>query len=237
MNEALKPYLARSLGLHAAAAAAFLLLSSRARPPSTAGVYSIDFVGPSAPSAAAVAAPLSRAASRPGRIEALRDPDAISRRASRGSTALPRPSLLAGEHDERFLPSSGVSLAGDAPPSPERAAAPPAPAAARALGAGVTTDVAQFPYPWYITQVRQMLWDAWRVRRPSFDAQGVLAFSILRDGSFTDLSTETSSGDAGFDAAAIAAVRAAAPFPPLPQGFHEPFLKIHLTVTSQSPWD
>lgn len=237
MNEALKPYLARSLGLHAAGLAAFLLISPRTAPRLPQSVYTIDFVGPSAPSAAAAAAPAtSRAPARGGELAPLRDPDAITRKNAPRAHGLPRPSLLAGEHDERAdeAGSADASLAGRSP-----SATPDAPAAAAAqarTGAGVTTDLPNFPYPWYITQVRLLLWEAWQGRRPALDAGGVVGFSILPDGSFTDLSVESSSGDAGFDAAAVAAVRAAAPFPPLPQGFHDHFLKIHLTLTSEARW-
>ncbi|NNN06990.1 MAG: TonB family protein [Elusimicrobia bacterium] len=237
MNETLKPYLARSLGLHAAGLAAFLLISPRTGPRLPQSVYTIDFVGPSAPAAAAAAANApSQRASRGGEITPLRDPDAISRKTAPRAHGLPPPSLLAGEHDERAdaADSGDTSLAGRSP-----AATPAAPAAAAAsarTGAGVTTDLPNFPYPWYITQVRLLLWEAWQGRRPALDAGGVVGFSILPDGSFTDLSVESSSGDAGFDAAAVAAVRAAAPFPPLPQGFHDHFLKIHLTLTSEARW-
>ncbi len=239
MNEALKPYLARSLGLHAAALAAFLLIAPHAGPRLPQSVYTIDFVGPSAPSAAAAAATIPappRPAARGGEIAPLRDPDEISRQAAPRAHGLPPPSLLAGEHDDRADADGAgdTSLAGRSP-----AATPDAPAAVAAqarTGAGVTTDLPNFPYPWYITQVRLLLWEAWQGRRPALDAGGVVGFSILPDGSFTDLAIESSSGDAGFDAAAVAAVRAAAPFPPLPQGFHDHFLKIHLTLTSEARW-
>jgi TonB family protein len=42
-----------------------------------------------------------------------------------------------------------------------------------------------------------------------------------------------SSGDSAFDAAAVESVQAAAPFPALPSGFGEPFLKVHLTLRSE----
>ena len=57
-----------------------------------------------------------------------------------------------------------------------------------------------------------------------------------RNGAFTDLRMESSSGEADFDAAAVEAVQAAAPFPALPSDFAEPFLKIHLTLKSEASW-
>jgi TonB family protein len=81
-----------------------------------------------------------------------------------------------------------------------------------------------------------MLWQAWQKRMPRLDAEGAVGFSILPNGSFTDLSVESSSGDAAFDGAALASVQAAAPFPALPSDFHEKFLKIHLALKSEEAW-
>jgi len=59
--------------------------------------------------------------------------------------------------------------------------------------AGVTTDLPNFPYPWYISQVRQMLWTAWQKRMPPTSGEGVVVFSIVRSGAFTDLRMESRS--------------------------------------------
>jgi protein TonB len=238
VNGALKPYLARSAGLHAAALAAFLLLAPHASV-KPSNVYMIDFVGPSAtivsagPTAPAAPAAAEKAPARPSAVPAQTAPDALGPHAH---AALPRPSLLGGAHDENrdsALPAPGTSLAGS---SPKSAAAASASAAAGPAGAGVATDLPNFPYPWYISQVRLMLWQSWQSRMPALDAAGAVAFSILPDGSFTDLSVESSSGDPEFDRAALESVQKAAPFPALPRDFHEPFLKIHLTLKSEASW-
>ncbi|HEX4048737.1 MAG TPA: TonB family protein [Elusimicrobiota bacterium] len=243
MNEAIKPYLARSVGAHIAAAAAFVYFAQRTGP-KLDKVYMIDFVGgPSAtivsagPSAASKAA---RPAAAPSAVAPQADPDAVSFKRRHKPFALPRPSLLKGESkDADGGAAMPDSLAGPGAPSPVAASdSPAAPAAAGSAssGAGVSTDLPNFPYPWYISQVRLMLWQAWQQRMPRLDAEGGVGFSILPNGSFTDLSVESSSGDQGFDNAAIAAVQAAAPFPALPSDFHEPFLKIHLTLKSEEAW-
>jgi protein TonB len=100
----------------------------------------------------------------------------------------------------------------------------------------VTTDLPNFPYPWYISQVRLMLFREWQKRMPRLDAEGAVAFAILPNGGITDLSVESSSGDASFDRASLDSVQAAAPFPPLPSDFHEHFLKIHLSLKSEEAW-
>jgi len=235
VNEALKPYLARSFGLHAAAVAAFLFLAPRAGL-KTANVYTIDFIGPSVTLAsAAPAGPAPSAPAKPAdEIPAQTDPDAIAP-GRHGPAPLPRPSLLTGAQDKRpTTPASPDSLAGPGASKPDSAA--PATGGSAAAGAGVTTDLPNFPYPWYISQVRLMLWQSWQRKMPALDAEGAVGFSVLPNGSYTDLQVESSSGDAGFDRAAMAAVEAAAPFPPLPRDFHEPFLKIHLALKAEVSW-
>lgn len=250
MNDALKPYLARSASLHVLAVGAFAVFAARAVPKADK-VYMIDFVGgsnatlaslgPSAPAAASA----PRRAAAPSEVAPQADPDAVAVRGKkRGPTALPRPSLLRGggkESDAGTAPDSNSSLAGAAPATPAATAAPAAGAGGGTGGAatnatGVTTDLPNFPYPWYISQVRLMLWQEWRKRMPRLDAEGAVSFSILRNGGVTDLETESSSGDSGFDQAAVQSVQAAAPFPALPSDFREPFLKIHLTLKSEEAW-
>ncbi len=95
-------------------------------------------------------------------------------------------------------------------------------------GGNIQTDFATFPYPWYITQVRNSLWSEWESRRPVGVALGTLvSFAIARDGKIKDLKIEKSSGDDSFDFAARSAVINAGPFPPLPMLYD----KDELTVT------
>ena len=240
MNEALKPYLARSFGAHLAAAAAFVFLVPHSAR-KLDKVYMIDFVGgKSATITSAGSAPQAAAtrAAAPSAIAEQADPDAVAVKGSRhGPMALPRPSLLKGGRSETANESSApTSLAGPGASHSEAAPAASGAPESASSGAGVSTDLPNFPYPWYISQVRLMLWQAWQKRMPRLDAEGAVGFSILPNGSFTDLSVESSSGDAGFDAAALAAVQAAAPFPALPKDFREKFLKIHLALKSEEAW-
>ncbi len=236
MTPALKPYLAGSTGVHLVAGAAFLFFASR-QVVRDNPVYMIDFVGGSAAtiqSAGAAPVKTSAPAAAPAEIAAQADPDSVNVHGQRrGPIALPRPSLLRGGAKNSQAPPSSGSLAGPGAPVASAAAAS---SGSSAAGAGVATDLPNFPYPWYITQVREMLWLAWQKRMPPVEAEGAVAFSILRNGSITDLSVESSSGDRGFDTAAMDAVQSAAPFPALPSDFGEPFLKIHLTLKSQNSW-
>jgi protein TonB len=243
MNAALKPYLARSFAAHLAVAAAFVFLVPRSAR-KLDKVYMIDFVGgpttiasASAPAPAAAAKPAAAAPSAPA---PQADPDAVAVKGQRhGPIALPRPSLLSGgKEPEVTSVAPTTSLAGPGAPRAAAAAAgtPGTAGNSGPAGAGVSTDLPNFPYPWYIAQMRLMLWQAWQKRMPRLDSEGAVGFSILPNGSFTDLEVESSSGDADFDKAALESVQAAAPFPALPSDFREPFLKIHLTLKSEEAW-
>lgn len=95
-------------------------------------------------------------------------------------------------------------------------------------GGNIQTDFATFPYPWYITQVRNSLWSQWEKRRPAGVLRGTLVtFAIARDGKIKDLQVQQSSGDDSFDFAATSAVINSGPFPPLPMMYE----KDELTVT------
>lgn len=95
-------------------------------------------------------------------------------------------------------------------------------------GGNIQTDFATFPYPWYITQVRNSLWSEWEKRRPvGVNTGTLLSFAITREGKIKDLKVEKSSGDDSFDFVAKSAVINAGPFQPLPMLYE----KDELTVT------
>ncbi len=223
----LKPYLRYSAALHAAIAIWLAIVLARSQDRSSQ-VYTIDIVGPVASEAqsqsvaqasASKAEPAMRAPS--GHMEERKSAKDFSRRRRRVS--LPAPSLLEGYQN---VSARQAPQAAAPPPAPQRAAA-----GAGAPGS-VSFDLSDFPYPWYISQVRMALWSQWSSRMPGGGGSCVVEFSILPDGRITDLRTEESSGDSGFDLTALGAIQDAAPFPPLPTGYKKPFLTIHLTLTS-----
>lgn len=234
MTGAMKPYLAGSTGLHVAVMLGLAMYAPGALKKADK-VYMIDFVG--GPAVLQSAGP---AAARPAEpdggpakpAQQATDPDSFATKKNR-AVALPRPSLLQG-WTERKAPPKPSLMSPEGEASMGQASGPAGGMPNDA--AGISTDLPNFPYPWYITQVRQMLWTAWRKRMPAASGEGVVVFSIVRNGAFVDLRMESSSGDAGFDAAAVEAVQAAAPFPALPSDFGEPFLKIHLSLKSEASW-
>ncbi len=101
-------------------------------------------------------------------------------------------------------------------------------------GGSIQTDFATFPYPWYITQVRNSLWSQWEKRRPAGNTlQVVVYFAIARDGKIKNLKIQKSSGDDSFDFAAKSAVINAGPFPPLPMLYEKDELTVSLELKQE----
>lgn len=234
--QSIKPYLTYSVAAHAlAAVAALRLMSGLSSKPSQ--VYMIDFVGPSATiqsitaeSETAKSAPAATVA--PAATPESSEFDEFGRRNRHKPFVLPRPSLLRGFQAPEEKPVQETAPAA-ATPAPTASASAPSGSGGGSPGAGIATDMPNFPYPWYISQVRASLWNLWSSRMPKESGQCVIEFSILPNGGIVDLRTEESSGDATFDLTAMSAVQDAAPFPGLPKAFKEPFLKIHVTLKSQ----
>ncbi|HUT85436.1 MAG TPA: TonB family protein, partial [Elusimicrobiales bacterium] len=85
---------------------------------------------------------------------------------------------------------------------------------------GVKAEFPDFPYPWYITQVRASLWNEWSSRMPRNSAVTCVAvFRVQKDGNIKGLRVEKSSGNSLFDFAATASVQNSTPFPPLPDNY------------------
>jgi len=129
------------------------------------------------------------------------------------SSALPKPSVLAGaaKHYEKAERTENGDN-GDAPAT-----------------SALVTDAGNFPYPWYIAQVREALWNDWTGKMPSGgNLRSTVQFTIKRNGDIKSVSVEKSSGNRLFDNAAEASVQSAAPYPPLPDDFYEDTLTVHV---------
>jgi protein TonB len=209
----MRSYLIYSSSAHFLLLAAVLLFSRSAFQLKKPEAYYVDFIGPSsvvtmqkAADAEGPEAPKSAAAERKA-VRAVKaakpDEDDFS------SGALPKPSVLSG----------GAKLVDEEKPR----------GAGGENGAPMITDSANFPYPWYITQVREALWTAWTGKMPSAgNLRCTVQFSILRDGSVKSVGVEKSSGNRLFDNAAESSVESSAPFASLPDDFYEDRLTVHV---------
>lgn len=213
----MRHYLIYSSYAHAALLAALFIVSRNTLTLQKKEAYYIDFIGPSkvvtmekaalnegksGPELPADKAAAPKAQAAKAAPKAPKDEDDFS------SGALPKPSVLSG----------GAKLF---EPEPGRAGGEE--------GTPIVTDSANFPYPWYITQVRELLWNAWTSRMPSAGGlRCTVRFSILRDGTARAVSVEKSSGNRLFDNAAESSVESSAPYPVLPDDFYEDKLTVHV---------
>lgn len=233
----LKPYLQLSLATHGAVVALALLGYGfgGAVPPE---VYRIDFIGPTQgianrelEAAAGQPAPRAAAPAPPAaKPPPMRKADDFAKPKTRAP--LPRPSFLGPDEPAKpqtqASPEPAPAPAVPAPPGPPAASPGSGGAASGPPTASLSFEMPNFPYPWYISQVRSQLWARWSARMPDASGSVVIMFTILKTGALTDLRVEQSSGDEGYDYAALTAVQESAPFAPLPPGFKERFLKVHV---------
>lgn len=210
-------YLVYSGGLHALAALCIILLMAPGvkKPSAT---YTIDFIGTG--KVQAVTAPASKT-----EIKAPAPAD----------SAVAKPESAPTPAKKAYVSKTEISTKKRANKKPVPLAAPSVledtePAAQEEgdfAGGNITTDFANFPYPWYITQVRNSLWIEWEKRRPvGNELSALVSFSIARDGKIKNLKIERSSSDDTFDFAATSAVINAGPFAPLPMYYEKDELTV-----------
>ena len=98
------------------------------------------------------------------------------------------------------------------------------------MGAGLGKGTGGgFPYHWYLASLSSKLWQEWsRWAGSSQPHNCVVTFSIERDGSASNVTLKTSSGDPFYDKRALQSVQYAAPFPPLPAGFARGSLDLYV---------
>jgi TonB family protein len=100
------------------------------------------------------------------------------------------------------------------------------------IGGGGSGSPGNFPYTWYVHAVRQKIDANWTVSS-GFDQRifTQVAFTINKDGSIVRTEIEQGSGNEVFDRAAVRAVEYCNPLPPLPQGYAESDLRVHVRFT------
>jgi TonB family protein len=157
--------------------------------------------------------------------------------------SLPRPSLPPRpgltRPGEKELPPLAAPTVASRVEKPERVEKPvesrPAPPAARGVPTGspsgvgaLSLDASDFPHAWYLRQVLQKVQGEWqRQNQVNEPSQKPLVFvEIQRDGSIRTPKIEQTSGNPFYDQAALRAIVEASPFPPLPQDWSRPSLRV-----------
>lgn len=210
----MRNYLIFSSSAHFLLLAVFFFLARNSLTMKKNQSYFIDFIGQGRVVTMADAAPAPEAGSRAAEpLKAVKarteKPKADFFSNGGDSEPLPPPSVLNGQQKLIETRAADISGGGD--------------------GAPVLADFSNFPYPWYITQVREALWNSWTQRMPSSGKlKCTIRFDIQRGGAVGSVSVERSSGNRLFDYAAETAVESAAPLPGLPDDFYEDTLTVHV---------
>jgi TonB family protein len=155
----------------------------------------------------------------------------------------PKPSknavLLPAKEDKKKKPTPPpVSRPGPASPAvslPSTGDEPAGAAGAAAAGAGgsagigsLQLDQADFKYPVYIEQLVRIISMNWFKPAQSVQTSPVVHFQIQRDGTIIEPRVVTTSGLPFVDRAALRAVIASSPLPPLPAEYGGPHLGIQV---------
>ena len=226
--------------------AVMILVAGHAWRASQPKTYVVNLV----PAVAAIGSPQSRATEQaPAPSLPEREPTRVAERPAR-PTDLPErtpPPRESPALPDRALPSRTPALprpgekelprvaSTPAPPGPaSRPVAPPAPigrptGSPQGVGA-MTLSAADFPFAWYLRQVQGKISERWEGQARD-GSQPQVVFEIGRDGKIRSLAVEKTSGNPLYDQAALRAVTDATPFPPLPEEFREPFLRVHLGLS------
>ncbi len=99
-------------------------------------------------------------------------------------------------------------------------------------GYGPGAGLSNFPYTYYLNIITERVSASWFTSLVDPGVPGnfqtIIFFKIQKNGQVTDLEIEQSSGLTPLDLSALRAVRASAPFPPLPRDYDDAYLAIHL---------
>ena len=145
--------------------------------------------------------------------------------------------LPAKEKEQKKKPSvpGPPSKASQAQPAPVPATASAQPGTGGAVGTGgnvgvggATFDQPDFNYSYYVERMLVTIGMNWFKPAESVPISPMIRFRIERDGTISDPQVERSSGLSYVDRAALRAVMASSPLPPLPQEFGGRYLGVHL---------
>ena len=92
----------------------------------------------------------------------------------------------------------------------------------------VQASFTNFPYPWYITQVRNALWTTWQKYKPKSGKglSSLISFNVDKNGAVFEVQLEKSSGNEAYDYSALNAARDSGPYPALPKDFKKEILTV-----------
>lgn len=154
-------------------------------------------------------------------------------------TVAPRPTAPPAEKP-KAAPASKNAMAGlHATPAPTPRATPPA--APEAAGHGLVLAGREsggqpaipedFRFAYYVNRMLTLIESHWYKPPAPPGTTARVRFRIRNDGRLEEIALEASSGIPSFDRAALRALYASNPLPPLPPAYHRPSLTVHLAFT------
>jgi len=210
-----------ALALHLAVAATLFLAPSRHRralvlPRVQVRLSSAVPVSPAASARRPAAAP-----ARP--TAAASPPSAAAKRAAEPAPRHPLPAKKAARQAPPEPESAPVESAGPGAPGQTATSA-----SGIALGVGSGGGEEAFPFTYYLNRVLAIIESNWFRPLATPDTRCRVLLVIERSGRLVEAGLEQESASPAFDRAALRAVYAAVPLPPLPQGFGGTTLTLHL---------
>jgi protein TonB len=224
----LLPWVVLAFFLHAGAAAATYLVGKRAASrPVQLPVVAVKLVRPQAPP--------RRPTSGQGPNRSTPAPQPTRPQ----PTAIPRPTTApTAAPVEPEGPRASADAMGSADSSNTPAPTPPPPepgGGGRGLSVGESGDrsaagiPADFHFTYYIERMLALIESRWYKPGAPAGTRARVGFVILKGGRLENIRLEESSGIASFDRAALRALYAANPLPPLPPAYGKPSLTVHLS--------
>ena len=224
----LLPWVVLAIVMHAGLAAATYMVGRRAASrPVQLPVVSVKIVRPQAPS----------------RRQPSRQPErratAVPQPTKAPPTAVPEPKPVEPAPPEEDAPqaSADAMRAADsvATPAPTPLPVETGGGGGRGLSVGENTGggapgiPADFHFTYYIERMLALIESRWYKPSVPPGARARVRFVILKSGKVEGIRLEESSGNSSFDRAALRAMYAANPLPPLPPAYGKPSLTIHLS--------
>ena len=150
----------------------------------------------------------------------------------------PKAKLLPAKEEKKkapvpSVPGPSTKTANQQPAAASAASAKPGTGGPAGMGGtvgvgGATFDQPDFNYSYYVERMLVTIGMNWFKPAESVPISPMIRFRIERDGSIGDPQVERSSGLPFVDRAALRAVMASSPLPPLPQEFAGRYLGVHL---------
>jgi protein TonB len=179
----------------------------------------------------------------PKRQSRRAEPAAQPTRAPKKETPVPVPTepepvaTAAPEIEAPTRRASEDAMAAPGQKATPRPTQPPEPSGGSGLsvGDGADQQVAGIPsdfhFAYYVQRMLALIESRWYKPVAPTGTQARVRFTINRDGGVSRIELESSSGNSSFDRAALRALYAANPLPPLPPAYSKPSLTVHLTFS------